>query len=426
MTHILQQHLSQRSEAGRRKGIYSVCSAHPWVLRAAAEQAQEDGSLLLIEATSNQVNQAGGYTGMRPADFRRLAESTVDDAGFDRTQLVLGGDHLGPNPWRKLVPEAAMTHAVEMVKEYVTAGFSKIHLDASMPCGGEAEVLTDATVAARAAQLCAAAETAAQAAGLPGPAYVIGTEVPTPGGATHGLDHLAVTTTEAAQNTLDVHRDAFANAGLHAAWERVLALVVQPGVEFDHDKVVDYARPKAAALAQWLYEQQPSKLVFEAHSTDYQRPEAYVELVQDGFAILKVGPALTFAMREALFALAAIEQELVGAAEASHLPAVVEQQMLADPASWKPYYGGTEQQQSQLRVYSYSDRMRYYWNDAAVEVAVSRLDANLNRTTIPETILSAYLPQQYQRVREGVLKNDVEALIIDKVRDVLRVYAAAC
>ena len=425
MTHVLQQHLLHSREGGRQAGIYSVCSAHPWVLRAAAEQAQEDGTLLLIEATSNQVNQAGGYTGMRPADFRRFAEGIADAAGFDRTRLVLGGDHLGPNPWRTLTPEVAMTHALEMVAEYAAAGFSKIHLDASMPCGGEDKVLTDAIVAERAARLCAAAEQAAAAANLSEPVYVIGTEVPTPGGAAHDLGELAPTSTAAAQQTLDVHEAAFTKAGLQSAWRRVLALVVQPGVEFDHDRVVDYAHPNAAALSGWLKER-AGTLVFEAHSTDYQKPEAYAKLVQDGFAILKVGPALTFAMREALFSLAAMEQELMRAEDASQLIKVVEQTMLAEPTAWKPYYGGDAQEQRRLRVYSYSDRMRYYWNHPAVGAAVTRLIENLEHVGIPENMLSAYLPTQFQRVREGSLQNNAPALIVDKVRDVLRMYAAAC
>jgi D-tagatose-1,6-bisphosphate aldolase subunit GatZ/KbaZ len=425
VTHVLQQHLLQIRNDGRRAGVYSVCSAHPWVLQAAAEQAAEDGSLLLIEATSNQVNQLGGYTGMRPADFRRFAEGIAHGAGVERSRLVLGGDHLGPNPWRSLACETAMTHALEMVAEYAAAGFSKIHLDASMPCNGEATPLPDQTVATRAARLCAAAEQAAAAANLPGPTYVIGTEVPIPGGATHELGDLAVTTPAAAQKTLDVHQQEFARVGLHAAWERVVALVVQPGVEFDHDSVVDYSPSKAAALTEWL-RARAGTLVFEAHSTDYQRPVAYTELVQDGFAILKVGPALTFAMREALFALAAMEQELLGGAEASHLPQVVEQAMLAEPRAWQPYYAGSEQQQRRLRVYSYSDRMRYYWNHSSVQAATTRLMENLGHLTLPETMLSAFLPQQYVRVREGILKNDAEALIVDKVRDVLRMYVAAC
>jgi D-tagatose-1,6-bisphosphate aldolase subunit GatZ/KbaZ len=425
MTHLVQQHLLHIAADGRRRGIYSVCSAHPWVLRAAAEQAKEDESLLLIEATSNQVNQNGGYTGMRPADFRRFAEGIVAGAGFDCSRLILGGDHLGPNPWRALDAKTAMANAAEMVREYASSGFSKIHLDASMPCRGEATVLPDEIVAARAVTLCAVAEKAASAAGLPGPIYVIGTEVPTPGGATHELHELAATTTAAAQKTLEVHQREFARAGLQAAWDRVLALVVQPGVEFDHDSVVDYSRPKAAALSGWLREQ-AGTFVFEAHSTDYQRPAAYSELVQDGFAILKVGPALTFAMREALFALAAMEWELVDAAAASRLREVMEETMLAAPSSWQPYYSGDTQEQKRLRVYSYSDRMRYYWHDSRVQAAVERLIENLTRLQLPETMLSADLPLQYERVREGSLKNEPEALIVDRVRDVLRVYAAAC
>src|ERR1700728_473593 len=116
MTHLLQQHLLRTGADGRRRGIYSVCSAHPWVLKAAAEQAKEDGSLLLIEATSNQVNQNGGYTGMRPADFRRFAEGIVAGAGFDCSRLILGGDHLGPNPWRALDAKTAMANGAEMVR----------------------------------------------------------------------------------------------------------------------------------------------------------------------------------------------------------------------------------------------------------------------------------------------------------------------
>jgi D-tagatose-1,6-bisphosphate aldolase subunit GatZ/KbaZ len=129
-------------------------------------------------------------------------------------------------------------------------------------------------------------------------------------------------------------------------------------------------------------------------------------------------------MREALFALAAMERELVDAT--SRLPDVMEEAMLSAPSSWKPYYGGDAQEQKRLRVYSYSDRMRYYWNDPRVQAAVARLIENLSRLQLPETMLSAYLPQQYERVREGSLKNKPESLIVNKVRDVLRVYAAAC
>jgi D-tagatose-1,6-bisphosphate aldolase subunit GatZ/KbaZ len=424
----LQSHLRKQSGA-RPVGIYSVCSAHPWVLEAAALQAREDDSLLLIESTSNQVNQFGGYTGMRPAQFRQFAEGILARAGWTseslKKKLILGGDHLGPNPWRTEPEASAMPKATAMVSEYVAAGFTKIHLDASMALAGDPPALSDEAVAERAVALCRAAEHSAQAAGT-APEYIIGTEVPVPGGADHALATVTVTTAKAAEHTLEAHRQTFMAAGLGNAWDRVLGLVVQPGVEFDHDRVVDYDRAKARDLTRWLPEAKQGCLVFEAHSTDYQRPEAYRELVEDGFAILKVGPALTFAMREALYALADIEKELYAEGTRSGLEDVIEAAMLAHPDAWKPYYGGSTAEQARLRKYSYSDRVRYYWQVPEVEAAVQRLLANLSKSGIPESMLSRYLPEQYARVRQQTLENQPASLIVDKVRDVLRVYAAGC
>ena len=153
MTSVLQDFLGKRGP-GPRSGIYSVCSAHPWVIRAAAEQAVESGSLLLIEATSNQVNQFGGYTGMRAEAFRDFVRQHVAADGLPLERLILGGDHLGPNPWRTRSAEEAMRLAEEMVAEYVRAGFTKIHLDASMACGDDGSSISDEVVAQRAARLC--------------------------------------------------------------------------------------------------------------------------------------------------------------------------------------------------------------------------------------------------------------------------------
>src|SRR5690606_8341366 len=137
----------------------------------------------------------------------------------------------------------------------------------------------------------------------------IGTEVPVPGGATEAIEGLAVTTPEAALATIQAHRDAFAEAGLADAWQRVVASVVQPGVEFDHHDVIDYDSAEAQALSQAVAS--VPGMVFEAHSTDYQTRDALAALVRDHFAILKVGPGLTFALREALWALDAIEREWI-------------------------------------------------------------------------------------------------------------------
>jgi len=413
--------LAPSRQRGRPLGIYSVCSAHQWVLEAACDQAVEDGSVLLVEATSNQVNHRGGYTGMLPEDFQRYLSAIAISRGLGPEKLILGGDHLGPNPWRHLPAKEAMEEAELTVRAYARAGFRKIHLDASMACAGDPPALSDETIARRAAALCAAAEVESPE---PKPLYVIGTEVPTPGGATEELHQLAVTSRDAAAKTLAVHRRVFNEMGLVHVWPRVIALVVQPGVEFDHTSVADYDPARAAHLSELLDQEQT--LVYEAHSTDYQRPEAYKNLVRDGFAILKVGPALTFAMREALDALAHIETELLPEKQCSQLLKVIEGVMLRDRRDWEHHYTGDARSVRLLLRYSYSDRVRYYWNHPAIQQAIEVLLSNLSTIAIPETMLSAFLPDQYRAVRAGTLKADARALIVHRIRQVLLPYAQAC
>ena len=161
MSELLQTILATRKNTSGFRGIYSVCSAHPWVIRAAMQQAEANGTPLLIEATSNQVNQLGGYTGMRPADFHGAVFDLARQENFPEDRLILGGDHLGPNPWQSLHACEAMAHAEAMVSEYAAAGFTKLHLDASMPCKDDPHSLPDTLVAERASRLCHAAEQAA-------------------------------------------------------------------------------------------------------------------------------------------------------------------------------------------------------------------------------------------------------------------------
>ncbi|KHN56616.1 MULTISPECIES: tagatose-bisphosphate aldolase subunit KbaZ [Aeromonas] len=417
--------LVAQHKQGEQVGIYAVCSAHPLVLEAALRLAAQGDQLLLVEATSNQVDQFGGYTGMTPADFRDLLHRLAAECRFPVQRLVLGGDHLGPNRWQSEPAAQAMAHAEDLIASYVAAGFKKIHLDCSMSCQGDPVPLTDELVAARAARLANVAEqTATRQFGHSDLVYVIGTEVPVPGGAHEELAELAVTTPEAARHTLAAHQQAFEQAGLAQLWPRVIGLVVQPGVEFDHTHVIDY-RPERAAPLSRMIEAYPH-LVFEAHSTDYQTPDAYRQLVRDHFAILKVGPALTFALREALFALAAIEEELVVAKACSGLRQVLEETMLDRPDFWRSHYQGSPNECRLARGYSYSDRIRYYWPDSRVDDCYARLLANLAAEPIPLPLLSQHLPLQYRKVRQGTLSPRVHDLILDQVQEVLRQYAAAC
>lgn len=416
--------LVRHHRAGVRCGIYSVCSAHPLVLRAALEHARDCGGYALIEATSNQVNQEGGYTGLRPAQSRTQVLQIAKACGVAQERVLLGGDHLGPNPWRSLPPEEALDRAGRMVDEYVSAGYRKIHLDCSMPCAGDPVTLTDAIVAERSARLCAQAEAAwHRCAGTP-PVYVIGTEVPPPGGAREPLSQLAVTTPEAAASTVEAHRKAFLAQGLSDAWERIIALVVQPGVEFDHDRVADYCPARAQRLSASL-EGLPN-LVFEAHSTDYQSEAALTALVRDHFAILKVGPAATFAMREAIWAFDRIEREWRGDARTARVRETALAAMHRDPRHWQSYYRGEGHALDLNLEYSLSDRVRYYWTEPDVAAAFDRLCEAFLQGTPPLGLLSQYLPSAYEAVRSGAVPLRVNDITVDHVRRVIAKYSRAC
>ena len=300
--------LVRRHKSGVPEGIFSVCSAHPLVLEAALRLAHRTGGVALIEATSNQVNQEGGYTGMRPAMFRERVHVLATAVGLPHDRVMLGGDHLGPNCWQRLPSSTALQKAGVMVAEYLAAGFRKIHLDCSMSCADDGVALGDELIADRNAALCEITEAAWRRAGGDPPGYIIGSEVPVPGGAHEALEELEVTAPQAVHATIEAHRRAFARHGVEAAWSRVMGLVVQPGVEFNHYQVIDYVRSKAVTLSRSI--EPVAGMVFEAHSTDYQTPAALEALVQDHFAILKVGPGATFALREAFWALSDIAMDL--------------------------------------------------------------------------------------------------------------------
>jgi D-tagatose-1,6-bisphosphate aldolase subunit GatZ/KbaZ len=423
------RHLLTQNRLSGSGGIYSVCSAHPWVIEAAIRQAKQDNTIFLVESTSSQVNQEGGYTGQAPQAFADFVYSTARRGGFSVDQIVLGGDHLGPFPWRNHDASIALEKAYALVRACVLAGYQKIHLDASMSCADDPTNTLDAEVVAQRAAVLAEAAERAFAELPPGsepPVYVIGTEVPVPGGETEAGAPPDVTAADHVQHTLRTFQSAFAERKLSDAWDRVVALVVQPGVEFGDEVVFPYDREKAQHLSAALPKE---PIVYEAHSTDYQSSRALGQMVKDHFAILKVGPWLTFAFREAIFALSAIERELLRGRKAirlSEVPRALEKAMLRDPSYWRSYYHGDEAQQRLSRVYSYSDRCRYYWPVPEVQEEISRLLGNLENEALPATLISQFLPLEYEAVRIGLHPARPRDLICLHIQAILRRYATAC
>jgi D-tagatose-1,6-bisphosphate aldolase subunit GatZ/KbaZ len=234
---------------------------------------------------------------------------------------------------------------------------------------------------------------------------------------------LTITDPASAAQVIDLSREAFHRLDLKSAWERVMALVVQPGVEFGDQTVHAYHGTACQGLARFI-EGVPG-MVFEAHSTDYQTRSALKAMVEDHFAILKVGPWMTFALREAVFALASIE-EILTPYEGSHIREILEEEMLQNPGNWNKHYSGTAAQLKISRAYSFSDRIRYYWNRPKVQNAFNRLMHNLGGQPLPLSFISQFFPDQYLAIREGLIPNHPRDLLLGKVARVLDDYAFAC
>ncbi|MCQ2508482.1 MAG: class II D-tagatose-bisphosphate aldolase, non-catalytic subunit [Dorea sp.] len=416
-------------KAGEPVGIYSACTGNELVLEGCMKRAKETNTVLLIESTANQVDQYGGYTGMKPADFMAMCKALAEKVGLPVDRIILGGDHLGPLTFAGYEEEKAMAEASELVRLYVLAGFTKIHIDTSMKVASDDPEtrLPDATIARRGAQLAKVAEEAYAELLKTNPeavhpVYIVGSEVPIPGGSQDAVDSgVQVTRVEDFKATVAAFEEAYKNEGLEDAWKYVMAVVVQPGVEekdagcteYDHDKAIDLMNSIEAY----------PNLIFEGHSTDYQTKYKLRELVDDGVGILKVGPALSYALREGLFALAYAEKEVYKDQPEiqSNFMDVLDQAMLANPKYFKKHYHGTESEIAFKRKFSFSDRCRYYYAVPEVKAAIETLFKNFE-AGVPLGVLSQFMPIQYTKVRAGVLANDPKELVLDRVGNCVDEY----
>ncbi|MFV2043537.1 MAG: class II D-tagatose-bisphosphate aldolase non-catalytic subunit [Anaerolineales bacterium] len=409
-------------------GIFSICSANPYVIRASMALARDYEIPLLVESTCNQVNQYGGYINLTPSQFVEAIRRRATELELPQDSIFLGGDHLGPSVWKNETADSALQKSGELVRHYVRAGYKKIHLDASMPCKDDIVPLPKETVAEREAQLCEAAVNENYDLGeeVSELTFVLGTEVPSPGGSLRDEEMISISSAHETEENILHTRAAFFKHDLHDAWEQTVAFVVQPGVEFSDTVIHHYDRDKARELSDLIAGME--NLVFEAHSTDYQTRPALKELVEDHFAILKVGPALTFAMREALFSLEDIEKELLVKFEVplSNLKNVLDQVMISNPQYWESHYSSDPQFSAFQRKFSYLDRCRYYWARPELHSATQLLVSNLSNLDIPSALISEYLPDLFKEENEGQIRNNPVDLILEKISLVLEDYVEAC
>jgi D-tagatose-1,6-bisphosphate aldolase subunit GatZ/KbaZ len=419
--------LKEKHLNGETGGMVSVCSSHPLVLQSAMQLAVKRETPLLVEATSAQVNQFGGYTGMTPLKFAGFVKNLAKASGLSSEKIILGADHLGPHLWKHEPAETAMQKAEELVRQCVSAGYAKIHLDTASPCADDAvSCIPVDVVALRGARLCRAAEEKnAEREQENSVFYVIGNEVPVPGGGLEEGHGVPVTDSDALLFSLEEYRRVFQSMNLSSAWTRMMGMVVQPGVDFGDSTVAAYDSIRAKALSA-CHGRLPGIMTFEIHATDYQTPEALKNLVQDHFLLLKTGPCLTFALRKTLYALADIENLLPGISSPSRLVEVMENLMVSHPVHWQSHYrGGAEEEQKYLRHHSLRDRIRYYWALPEAVKALETLVSNLSRP-VPPALIKAFLPDLYADIEHQEIFHDPVAILGLGIQKALTPYMDAC
>ena len=426
MKHPIKEILEKRQK-GIPAGIASYCTSNKLVIESILEYYLENDDYVLIECTANQVNQFGGYMNMNPSDFRDYVYDIADKIAFPKERIILGADHFGPLVWSDKDEKEAMENAKELVRLAVMDGYTKIHLDTSMLLGNDdtSKRLSDETIAERGAilyQVCEEAfkERLKEHPNSLHPVYVIGSEVPIPGGEFEEKNTLKVTSPNDFENTINAYDEKFKEYGFEDAWENIIAVVVQPGVEFSNEDIHDDDKEKSRKLCEKLKEY--PNLVFEGHSTDFQFREKLKEMVEDGVGILKVGPALTYALRKGLFSLSLMEKELIDPENCGNFIETLDNVMINNPKDWEKYYKVNKHGIKLQRKYSFSDRSRYYLARKDIEASMKKLFENIDSCEVSLGMINQYFPNAYVKIRKNNISKTSKTLIKSNIYDTINDY----
>jgi len=418
--------IMEANRGGERKGIYAVESQNPTVQEAYLRQALGDGSPALFEICAEMLDLHGQSGKILPDDFIANVKRSAGKTGFPRDRLFFGVNDLSPSLWKDESIESALKKTRAFISALISLGFNKLGIHAAIPLKGDLadQQLSQEVIIAREAALYQAAEGAAAA--LPDeekPLYVIDLH---PGqGMTEDQDNMAHK--EDVKIAIDRFAETAVAAGLPEMRERLLAVRIILGAGYNSEKVIPFGSSLLKELGGCVYGDKP--VLLEALRTDFQPQMILDQLVDNHFAILSVGPELTYTMREVLFSMAMMENETMLGKPGVYLSNFIielDRAMQSAPQHWEKYYSGNGFEQMIARKYSLYDRSRFYWEDKNVRKMKKRLFDNLIKYPIPLTVMRQFMPRQYERVAAGELENKPDALVMDAVRHALCRYSRAC
>ncbi len=346
----------------KKKALPSFCTANFDVIHSIFYYCHINKLPCLIECTSNQVNQDGGYTSNTPKKFANKINKLRKKIKLNQSQLFLGGDHLGPLAWKKNTNKTALKKSIKLINSFLNANFDKIHVDTSTMCKDDVfinnDIIFDRTLKILNSKIIKKK--------IYDKFLVIGSEVPLSG----SNDDKTVITTSLEKIKIEAlkFRDFLESTHLK---KRNFGLVIEPGMKYMNSSI------KKPIFTKFLNKKKFSKInnfVFEAHSTDYQPKKILLKLVDNNFKFLKVGPELTYNYSRSLFFMNKIENKFFKNST-SDIKKSILLSMKQNNKYWKEYY---DKNNNLLLLNSKLDRSRYYLNEKNVENSIRILRNNIN------------------------------------------------
>lgn len=395
-----------------KHSLPSFCTANFNVIKILIIFAKYYNLPILLESTSNQVNQFGGYTGLTPRQFYKKIDKLKKKIKIKNKQVMIGADHLGPLPWKKLNSKIALKNAKTLIKKCISLKYDKIHIDSTIVCKDDKNLNLN-LIRSRSAKIF----NTVPKKDIKNIFFVFGSEVPFAGGGNTNKIKPSVL------NNIKVDYFLYNSIlkNLNSNKKNKFSLVVEPGMAFSNSKI---SLPKLKKFKKNLSFSKKNNFSYEAHSTDYQRLVTLKKLVKNNFRFLKVGPELTFDFYQAIKKMEKIED--TNCNQKSNISYELMKAMSKDNKYWKDYYKGTKKKIEFLKLNSYLDRMRYYWDSKNVKKSMIKLFKNID--TIPQKVLKKELKlksNEEKQIDKINLKNS-DYIIFYYLNSTIKKYYLAC
>ena len=386
------------------KSYPSLCTSNFDVLKSSMIFAKYNDLPLLVESTSNQVNQFGGYTHLKPIQFYKKLKILAKKIKF-KNNFYIGADHLGPLPWKNLNENKAMKNSIKLFKDVVKSGYNKIHIDTGIKLKND-KILSKKKIIHR----CERIFNSISKKKLRNIFFVFGTEVPIAGGGT--LYASKITSLSSIKDDLKYY----------SKLQKSFSLVIEPGLGFNNNKVFDL---KMKYFKKKKNLSNLSNFSYEAHSSDFQNLFALKKLVKNNFKFLKVGPELTFFYMRAILQMYKIEN-MNNFKKKSNIKEIISTEMHKDNKYWVNYYHGSKKKIEYLKFNSLLDRSRYYWSKKNITKSLSLLKQNINSLDIKSIFKTSKILKKKLYLKNKLKLNNFEFIIFCYLNKTLSKYYKAC